>query len=256
MNPIPLLIARINRASLRERSLMFLAGVAAIAVLWNQLVMTPLSVRRVVLAQSLEDIRVKATALTAANPIDAAAARYASLKSREQALNRAIAEADEDLASAQNGLIEPTRMVSVLTDVLQRQKGLTLLRLRNLPVQSVLMPQSQATSAAKTDEAAGAGGAQPRPDSPAGAGGVAGAGGAGGAAGPNPAAAAEVGPYLHPVELVVRGGYLDVLAYLKDLEAQPWGLQWRRFEFVTTADGPEYRIEFTTLSMASNWLGV
>jgi len=169
-------------------------------------------------------------------------------------LNHAIAEADEDLASAQNGLIEPTRMVSVLTDVLQRQKGLTLLRLRNLPVQSVLMPQPQAASSATTHEpAAGAGAVQSKPDSPAG---VAGVAGAAAAAGPTPAPAADVGPYLHPVELVVRGGYLDVLAYLKDLEAQPWGLQWRRFEFVTTEDGPEYRIEFTTLSMASNWLGV
>jgi MSHA biogenesis protein MshJ len=236
MNPLPLLVARINRASLRERGLMFLAGVAAISVLWNQVVMTPLGVRRVVLAQSLDDIRVKANELTTSNPIDAAAAHYASLKSRELALNRAIAEADEDLASAQNGLIEPTRMVSVLTDVLQRQKGLTLLRLRNLPVQSVLMPAAQA--AAPASDPATAKATAPAED-------------------PTPApAAADVGPYLHPVELVVRGGYLDVLNYLKDLEAQPWGLQWRRFEFVTTEDGPEYRIEFTTLSMAPNWLGV
>jgi hypothetical protein len=39
-----------------------------------------------------------------------------------------------------------------------------------------------------------------------------------------------VGPYLHPVELVVRGDYLNVLAYLKELEAENWGFQWRRFE--------------------------
>jgi MSHA biogenesis protein MshJ len=246
MNVVTLMVARINRATLRERSLMFFAGVAAISVLWNQVVMTPLSVRRVVLAQSLDDIRTKANVLSSANPIDAAAARYASLKSRELALNHAIAEADEDLASAQNGLIEPTRMVSVLTDVLQRQKGLTLLRLRNLPVQSVFMPAAQVAAdgqmAARAVPAA-------KPDSPG-----AHAGAADSAA-PAPVPA-DAGPYLHPVELVVRGGYLDVLAYLKDLEAQPWGLQWRRFEFVTTEEGPEYRIEFTTLSMASNWLGV
>jgi len=56
--------------------------------------------------------------------------------------------------------------------------------------------------------------------------------------------------------LIVRGGYLNVLSYLQDLESHPWGFQWRRFEFTTTADGPQYRIEFTTLSMQSNWLGV
>jgi hypothetical protein len=65
-----------------------------------------------------------------------------------------------------------------------------------------------------------------------------------------------MGPYLHPVELVVGGSYLNVLAYLQELESHPWGFQWRRFEFSTTADGPQYRIEFTTLSMQSNWLGV
>ena len=57
-------------------------------------------------------------------------------------------------------------------------------------------------------------------------------------------------------QLIVRGGYLNVLSYLQDLESHPWGFQWRRFEFTTTADGPQYRIEFTTLSMQSNWLGV
>jgi MSHA biogenesis protein MshJ len=246
MNPLYPLLTRINRASLRERALIFVAGVAAISVLWNQMLMTPLSLRRVVLAQSFDDIRSQARTLSATNPIDAAAARYASLKSRELALNHAIAQADEDLASAQSGLIEPTRMVSVLTDVLQRQKGLTLLRRRNLPVQSVLMPagksdpSSDDTGAAGTDVAA-------KPQAP---------GAPPDAAGKPGPAVADAGPYLHPVELVVRGGYLDVLAYLKDLEAQPWGLQWRRFEFVTTEEGPEYRIEFTTLSMASNWLGV
>lgn len=246
MSPLYPVMAKINRATLRERALIFVAGVAAIAVLWNQLLMTPLSLRRVMLAQSLDDIRAHAKILSATNPIDEAAARYASLKSRELALNHAISQADEDLASAQNGLIEPTRMVSVLTDVLQRQKGLTLLRLRNLPVQSVLMPPVKA-EAATDDTGAGGTDAAAKPEAQGAQSGVAGKPGS---------AQADSGPYLHPVELVVRGSYLDVLAYLKDLEAQPWGFQWRRFEFVTTEEGSEYRIEFTTLSMASNWLGV
>jgi MSHA biogenesis protein MshJ len=108
-------------------------------------------------------------------------------------------------------------MVAVLTEVLQHQKGLTLVLLRNLPVEPLLPPiaQSQGVSAS-----------------------------------------AAMGPYLHPAELVLRGNYLDVLAYLQELESRPWGFQWRRFEFTTSADGPEYRIEFTTLSMQSNWLGV
>jgi hypothetical protein len=64
------------------------------------------------------------------------------------------------------------------------------------------------------------------------------------------------GPYVHPIELVLQGDYLDVLAYLKALEAQSSGFQWRRFEYAGRGEAPEYRIEFATVSMDSNWLGV
>ena len=69
-------------------------------------------------------------------------------------------------------------------------------------------------------------------------------------------AAADLGPFVHPVEIVVRGSYLNVLSYLKTLESRPQGFHWRRFELSTTESGLEYRIEFTTVSMESNWLGV
>jgi MSHA biogenesis protein MshJ len=112
----------------------------------------------------------------------------------------------------------------VLTEVLEHQTGLTLVLLRNLPVQSLMaaalaepVPAAAGSAAANTEAA---------------------------------------GPYLHPVEIVVRGDYLSVLAYLQALEAQQGGFQWRRFELAATEQGPEYHIEFTTLSMDANWLGV
>jgi hypothetical protein len=43
---------------------------------------------------------------------------------------------------------------------------------------------------------------------------------------------------------------------MQALEAQQGGFQWRRFELAATEQGPEYHIEFTTLSMDANWLGV
>jgi MSHA biogenesis protein MshJ len=65
------------------------------------------------------------------------------------------------------------------------------------------------------------------------------------------------GPYIHPVELVVEGRYLDVLAYLHTLEALPWRFYWRILELQTT----EYpvnrvRIELGTLSMDREWIGI
>lgn len=71
----------------------------------------------------------------------------------------------------------------------------------------------------------------------------------------NPALAA--GPYIHPVELIVEGNYLDVLAYLHALEALPYRFFWRALELQTT----EYpvnrvRIELGTLSMDREWIGI
>ncbi len=222
MKRLHMLLARINRASLRERALMFGAAVAVISMLWYQLVMVPLESRRMVIAKTIEAIRSHSSVDAAGNAEDQVAQRYAELKSRDLALTKAIAEADAQLRDMQRGMIEPKEMVKVLTAVLERQKNLHLVLLRNLPVQPLLKPVDKTDKSDKSD-------AVP---------------------------VADVGPYLHPVELVVRGDYLNVLAYLKELEAENWGFQWRRFELSSSEDGPEYHIQFMTLSMESNWLGV
>jgi MSHA biogenesis protein MshJ len=222
MKRLHMLLARINRASLRERALMFGAAVAVISMLWYQLVMVPLESRRMVIAKTIEAIRSHSSVDAAGNAEDQVAQRYAELKSRDLALTKAIAEADAQLRDMQRGMIEPKEMVKVLTAVLERQKNLHLVLLRNLPVQPLLKPVDKTDKSDKSDAAP----------------------------------VADVGPYLHPVELVVRGDYLNVLAYLKELEAENWGFQWRRFELSSSEDGPEYHIQFMTLSMESNWLGV
>jgi MSHA biogenesis protein MshJ len=208
--------ARINRASLRERALLFTAAVGLLWMVWNHLLMVPLAARLTTLAHSVDEARIRLSAASSGNGPDSLVDQYAALKLREAALRTAIAAADTQLKDAQAGMIAPREMVAVLTDVLGRQKGLTLVLLRNLAVEPLLPPLAQSASGA----------------------------------------APPMGPYLHPVELVLRGNYLDVLGYLQELESRPWGFQWRRFEFTTSADGPEYRIQFTTLSMQSNWLGV
>lgn len=65
------------------------------------------------------------------------------------------------------------------------------------------------------------------------------------------------GPYVHPVELVIEGGYLDLLDYLRALETLPWRFQWKTLELTTT----EYplsrvRIELSTLSMDRDWIAM
>jgi MSHA biogenesis protein MshJ len=71
------------------------------------------------------------------------------------------------------------------------------------------------------------------------------------------AAPSGAGPYVHSVELVVEGRYLDVLAYLRALERLEWRFYWKLLELETT----EYpmnriRIELSTLSLDQSWIGV
>jgi MSHA biogenesis protein MshJ len=230
VNLLTTTFAKINRASLRERALLFVAASGLLALAWNYALLTPLEARRTAFVRSLEEVSERLAAAGPGQGQDGLVEQYALLKAREAALASGIAVVDGQLKDAQAGMIEPTQMATVLADVLSRQKDLTLVLLRNLPVEPLLPPIAPPASGAVTSPATGAATA--------------------------PAPRTDMGPYIHPVELIVRGNYLSVLSYLQELESRPWGFQWRRLEFTTTADGPQYRIEFTTLSMQSNWLGV
>ena len=65
------------------------------------------------------------------------------------------------------------------------------------------------------------------------------------------------GPYVHSLELVIDGGYLDVLRYLEKVEALPWRFYWQVLE-LKTGDYPKnrVRVRLNTLSMDKEWLGV
>jgi MSHA biogenesis protein MshJ len=207
------LLARINRASLRERGLMFAASVLVLATLWQEALMRPIDARRAQLAGALAESqdRLKKPANAQGGAVDV----YVDLRTRELALATAMESADQALKVARGGMITPKQMVEVLTEMLARQGRLEFVLVRNLPVEILLAPL-------KDGEPSGESG----------------------------------GPYLHPIELVLRGNYLDVLAYLRELESAQQGFHWRRFEYTSGESGPEYRIQFTTLSMDSNWLGV
>jgi MSHA biogenesis protein MshJ len=259
MKALQTIMARVNRASLRERALLFLAAVSLLALFWNLALMAPLAVHRAALAQSLGEMMQRLNISGSSQDHDSPAERYAAVKAREASLSGAVAVVDAQLLAAQAGMIEPRQMVAVLTDVLGHQQGLTLVLLRNLPVEPLLpplavLPSDGPSPGSSSGSSAGSPAVAPFVSLPSA---VTPAGGGKATAAPNHTAPpAEMGPYLHPVELVLRGDYLHVLAYLQELESRPWGFQWRRFEYTTTPDGPEFHIEFTTLSMQSNWLGV
>ena len=72
-----------------------------------------------------------------------------------------------------------------------------------------------------------------------------------------PAATDDAGPYVHPVELVIEGQYLDILAYLHALEALEWRFYWKLLELETVRHPTNrVRVEINTLSMDKDWIGV
>lgn len=238
MNRLHLLLARIDRATLRERILLFSAAALVLTMLWYELAMAPLEQRRVRLNLALSQARAPAAGV--APPLELAG-EFVDRMARETALRSALAAADHELLDARRGMIAPNDMVQLLTTVLKQHNGLSLVLIRNLPAVPLLPPLAPATAGAAPAAAAPAG-AEPSDLHAA-------------AAAPGDADR-DGGPYVHPIELVLQGDYLDVLAYLKALEAQSAGFQWRRFEFAGRGEAPEYRIEFATVSMDSNWLGV
>jgi MSHA biogenesis protein MshJ len=65
------------------------------------------------------------------------------------------------------------------------------------------------------------------------------------------------GPYVHPVELVVEGSYLDVLAYLQALERLPWHFYWRTLDLQSAAYPlNRVRVELGTVSLDKAWIGL
>ena len=215
--PIQKAAARFDVMTIRERLLVTAAALVAVLMLWVLSFMDPITSRRAALNEEMANIRAAIESGISPDQLPDDPGRIASAK--EKKLKIQLDEVNAKLAATSAGLIPPERMVQVIRDVLSRQRGITLVSLHNKPVTNLI-------DAAQSDS----------PEAPP---------------------AETAGPYMHPVELVIEGAYLDVLAYLQTLEALPWRFYWKVLELRTT----EYptnrvRIELGTLSMDKEWLGV
>ncbi len=72
-----------------------------------------------------------------------------------------------------------------------------------------------------------------------------------------PGAEAPRGIYRHGLELSVRGGYLDLLRYVQDIEGLAEKIYWERLE-LTVTDFPSATLKLTvyTISFDSAWMTV
>jgi MSHA biogenesis protein MshJ len=216
--------SRFNAMSLRERALISLALLALLILVWDQFLMNPLRMRRQVLSQEIEEVQKDLAMLTATIEGRANDNPLALAMGQKKSLVESLAAVDAQLQSTSAGLIAPQRMLAALRDVLNDQQGLRLISMRNLPVVSLLTPAGETHTDTNKIETP---------------------------------PIAKSGPYVHSLELIVEGNYLDVLRYLQTVEGLPWRFYWQVLELKTT----EYpinrvRIRLNTLSMDKEWLGV
>lgn len=236
--------ARFDALSIRERVLVTCALLAAVVMLWMLAVQDPISgkaraleAEKISLEEQIASAKAGIETATATDPTTLALAE-------EKKVLAQLEQVNAQLASKSAGLIPPERMVQVIHDVLSRQRGVSLVSLHNKPVTSLVKSVAPAPTAPAAAEGATEDGTGAAVEAPA--------------EGSAEAAPVEsTGPFVHPVEIVIEGSYLDVLAYLKALEALEWRFYWKVLD-LETQHYPvnRVRIELSTLSMDKDWIGV
>lgn len=222
-------LAQFDRLSVRERALLAAAALVAVVMTWTVAVFDPMTAKErylnsemITLREGIATASQSMTELALSDPTTIAL-------DKEKQLQAELKQVNEQLASRSGGLIAPERMVEVIHDVLSHQQGIALVSLQNQGVTSLIQP------AANTAPVDGSTVVDTAADP----------------------ATAGAGPYVHTVGLVVEGQYLDVLAYLRALEALPWRFNWKVLELETTRyPANRVSIELSTLSMDKDWIGV
>ncbi|MDR2259931.1 MAG: hypothetical protein LBE06_03145 [Azoarcus sp.] len=143
----------------------------------------------------------------------------APLQRELEALERQIRSVEERLQPYGSAMVEPTRTVALLKELVQQTPGVRLDSFNNLPAVGLLASQQPA---AKKGEAG---------------------------------RVFENDVYKHGFEIRLRGNYLALLAYLRTLEAQPERLFWQRAR-LEVVEYPESELTLTvyTLSLDRHWL--
>jgi MSHA biogenesis protein MshJ len=213
--------SRFTAMTLRERGLVFAALLAVMIVAWDSLLMQPLNQRKGSLTQEMQSLQDNINQLAANLSGENGGDPVAASLTKHNELKQSLAAVDAQLQSVAAGLIPPQRMVSAMRELLDRQQGLKLISLRNLPPHSLAPPITTNDTTSIT------------------------------------VAATTSGPYVHSIEMVIEGDYFAVLTYLRAVEQLKWRFYWQSMDLMST-DYPKnrVRIQLNSLSMDKDWLGV
>lgn len=219
-----------NERPIRERVLITATVLVLLLVVGWELAVTPVATENERLSNQLEALSQQEQSLveqqqvlTARLESDPSQEMRDTLAMRQSRLDRL----DRELAETTGKLIAPRAMVKLLRDILTAQDELELVAVELLAPMPIFEeaqedPESEDASESSRNEKK-----------------------------PEPLL------YAHDVELVIRGGYLDVLNYVETLEAMDDRLGWVSLDYeMQEYPDNEIRIRVRTLSLDRAWLGV
>lgn len=241
-----MLVLKLDALSKRERSILFIAIGAVLLFLGNVLMWEPQLKQKKMLVikhqQNLAQVstmQVEIAQRTAALGIDP----DAEIKQRIVEARNRLQAMDEDMFGLQENLVRPEKMDALLETILKRNKRLQLISLRSLPVVDLMELSKTEPSAAsdQTNQSTPApSAASTAVDSLAMA-----------------AAIDERSIYKHEVELVLQGNYLDMLSYMRELEAMPERVYWSKSSLkVIEYPKASLSLHLFTLSLEKKWLNL
>lgn len=216
---------RINNLSLRERGIIFVAIMVVLYGVAANLLFPPLYAEQTRIKKQLTDKRNQIQAFE--EQIQAALARSArdpdaANRAKRDQLEAQLKTLDATLATVTSRLVPPRDMARMVEQILLKNRRLELVRIESLapvPIQQL--------------------------------------GGAVAAGQPPPAAVAGINAYRHGMRIEIRGNYLDILSYLKELETLPWKVFWGRVSLkVGQYPASDVTLVIYTLSTEQGWLAL
>jgi MSHA biogenesis protein MshJ len=235
--------AKIDALSLRERGIMLAVLAVAIIFIVNSLIIDPQFRKQKMLADQMKTQRAQIAA------IQAEIAQRIVMKNQDpdleikrilQVRQTQLAQMSSNLLELHKNLVQPEKMAALLENLLKRNRSLQLLSLNSMPAVNVVDALDEAAARAshinKSNLAA-----QTAP--------------------PNDAQVQNLNDtgivYKHEMELVVQGGYLELLNYLRELEALPESVYWSKGQ-LSVIEYPQARLQLKifTLSLEKKWLNL
>lgn len=225
------LAVKVDGLTLRERLVVFGMMALILVVLVNTFLLDPQFVKQNQLSAQVRQeqaqiaaVRTEIQQKTQSQVMDPDAGN----KQRLQAIKQQLGQMHGALAEMQKGLVSPDKMSDLLESMLKQNGKLKLLSLKKIP------------AARLTDPISAEPGAQALASSVAPEGNV-----------------VVDGVYRHGVEIVLEGGYVDMVNYMADLEAMPWQVFWGRAA-LHVEDYPRTTLTLTlfTVSLDKKWLNI